>query len=567
MSSTRWSGGTDSERPLAEYPRPQMVRQDWMNLNGCWDLEITDRQQQLPKQYSHTIVVPYAVETAVSTVEQSVGPDDVLWYRRSFSIPKAWSESEILLHSEAVDWECEVLIDGELAGNHHGGYLPFTCNITSHLKEAASQHEVVVRAWDPTDTGWQQCGLQRLNPERGFHAASSGIRQTVWLEPVSSCAISDIILVPQCESGGITVSVIATGGSRVIYTVLEAGRKIAARAAGPEETVKLQIPFPKMWHPDSPHLYRLKIALYHGRTITDSVESYFALRSFSSRTDRTGKSRFFLNNMPLLLNAVLYHPFWPGSGLTAPSDAAVRDELELIRKLGFNSVRCHATVASRRWYHHCDSLGLLVIQDMVPNAGCRSHRWFGKVEKQRTLRQTRRDSEVSRSDFRRELRELVVTLRNTPSLCMWVVFSEGWGQFEATAISEWLKGFDTDRLVVQADGAGDVTALPLGGIRSLLPHRDSPIAAVLRFPGLSNVETGHSEAPADNLKHFLDTLYRRRMKRWMRAGLGLFVYDGFSDLELDRTGLLSFDRRTLRVDTADLQRLLSEVQQEFQDLV
>ncbi len=456
---TRWAKDVNPENPWPEYPRPQMQRTDWLNLNGLWKFAIAAKGQKMVRSFENEILVPYPIESALSGVKRTLQPDERLWYRRSFIIPKDWFGKNILLHFGAVDWQTTVWVNGKAVGNHQGGYLPFWFDITPYLLDR--QNELLVAVWDPTDAYWQQHGKQVSKPKSIWYSAVSGIWQTVWLEPVPETYITGLKLTPDVDAGTLHVKVnvhhsskpeVGHPGGKI--TVHEADFSIAqVHLTSNEDEIEIPIPHPKLWSPDSPNLYDLTIEIGE-----DRVESYFGMRKFSLGKDPKGRMRLCLNNQPLFQFGPLDQGYWPDGLYTPPSEKAIRWELELIKSLGFNMLRKHVKVEPARYYYDCDKLGLIVWQDMV-NGGASVGEitsflaiLFGSRKRDHNYRYAGRSNENSRQDFCEELKGLVNHLHNFTCIGMWVPFNEGWGQFDANRTAGWLKKYDPSRPVDHASG-------------------------------------------------------------------------------------------------------------------
>ena len=355
---SRWAKTSKQEIPLSEYPRPQIVRPDWLCLNGLWDYAVTKKHEEHPGEYTGKIRVPYAVETALSGVGEQLNPDEKLWYRTVFELPENWESGRIHLNFEAVDWHCRVFVNGREAGDHSGGYTPFTFDITSLLKMSKNdnQQELIVSVTDPTDTMWQQRGKQVMQPGGIYYTATSGIWQTVWLERVHDSYLTDLKIVPYLDEGYVEITAMVSDGDKVRFTIKDGGKTVKRVTAQPGIPLKIQVPYMKTWTPDFPFLYNLIIETLNGKIVTDKVVSYFAMRKVSISKDKNDIRRIYLNNLPLFLNGSLDQGYWPESGMTPPADEAMIYDLELVKHLGFNMVRKHVQVAPRRWYYHCDNI-------------------------------------------------------------------------------------------------------------------------------------------------------------------------------------------------------------------
>ncbi len=407
---TRWGKTITDDQPiLPEYPRPQMVREQWLNLNGPWDYAVEARSNAAPVAYAGKIRVPFPAESVLSQVNRRIGEENRLWYRRTFQIPATWAGQRVLLHFGAVDWEAEVLVNGKAVGTHQGGYDGFTFDITDALKASGAQ-EVIVAVWDPTEGG-QPNGKQGLHPEGIFYTPVTGIWQTVWLEPVPQTYISELKIIPDVDSGNVRVSAVVNGeAGSLTAVVMSKGQEIARVKGKPGEAAVVAIPNMRLWWPDDPFLYDLKVSIRRGFRTVDTVTSYFGMRKIALGPDKKGRTRMLLNNEFVFQNGFLDQGFWPDGIYTAPTDEALRYDVDVTRKLGFNMTRKHIKVEPDRWYYWCDKLGLLVWQDM-PSAIVRRKPLIPDVDTQ----------------FELELRRMIQGRFNHPSIIMWVLFNEGWG--------------------------------------------------------------------------------------------------------------------------------------------
>ncbi len=366
---TRWAAQVDPKRPLPEYPRPQLVRSDWLNLNGIWQYQSGAASDTLPtgKKLSSEILVPYPVESALSGVMEH---HDRIWYRRNFTVPAAWKGKQVKLHFGAVDYESEVFVNGKSVGVHRGGYEPFSYDVTRYLKAGGPQ-ELIVRVFDPTDAGGQPRGKQTLKPGGIMYTPTTGIWQTVWMEPVARTAIRSLHMVPDIDKSQIRIAVDAenaTAQNSALVTIKAAGKTVKTVTLKPGVDTAIALPAPKLWSPDSPFLYDVSVVLMNGKTPVDRVGSYFGMRKISVG-EVNGVPKLLLNNKFVFQMGPLDQGFWPDGLYTAPTDAALRYDLEMTKKLGFNMTRKHIKVEPARWYYHADKLGLLVWQDMPsPNS-------------------------------------------------------------------------------------------------------------------------------------------------------------------------------------------------------
>jgi len=551
---TRWAAEVDPAAPLAEYPRPQMARSEWVNLNGLWDYAIAAKEAGRPETWDGQILVPFAAESALSGVGKPVGGDKVLWYRRAFAVPRKWRRGRVLLHFGAVDWESTVWVNGREAGTHRGGYDPFTYDITEALKRGAKQ-EVVLRVYDPTDeanTGIAR-GKQVMKPHGIFYTAVTGIWQTVWLEPVPETHISGLTITPDIDRGTLTVlpDVAGDPGGATLEVTVKLEATTVASARGPaSQAVAVAIDRPELWSPDNPVLYDLEIALQKKGRLVDAVTGYAGMRKIALGKDRQGYNRLFLNGEPLFQIGPLDQGWWPDGLYTAPTDAALRYDLETIKSLGLNMLRKHVKVEPDRLYYWCDRLGLLVWQDM-PSA---------LFERDAPTPQSLAERDAQ---FEGEWKAVMDALRNHPSIVMWVPFNEGWGQYDTERIAAWTKSHDPTRLVNNASGWTDKGVGDTVDIHSYpgpdMPPLEENRAAVLgEFGGLGLPLTGHLWQPEGNwgYRNFDDTgAYEARYADLIKdlyplvdRGLAAAIYTQTSDCEIEVNGLLTYDRAVLKLD-------------------
>jgi hypothetical protein len=546
---TRWAKDVDPKSPLPEYPRPQMVRAEWTNLNGLWDYAIADLGAARPEKFTGQILVPFPLESALSGVKKPLTGKQNLWYRRGFAAPALKDGKRLLLHFGAVDWEARVLVNGKEVGTHRGGYDAFTFDITDAVK-AGADNELVVAVFDETG-GMQPKGKQHFpamaKPGGIMYTPCSGIWQTVWMEAVPAGHIESLKITPDIDAGSVTVEVAGQGEATI--TVLDAGQPVAS-AQGAKATLK--IPKAKLWSPDSPFLYDVKVTL--GK---DEVTSYFGMRKISVAKDEKGVNRILLNNKFVFQAGPLDQGFWPDGIYTAPTDAALRYDIEVTKKLGFNMARKHVKVEPDRWYYWCDKLGLLIWQDMPSgNAGKGGGR----------LKDGVRVSDQANAQFEAELKAMVEQHWNHPSIVLWVVFNEGWGQYDTPRLVQFTKQLDPTRLVNNASGwndikSGDVVDMhnygPLAGAPDPEPDRASVLG---EFGGLGLPIPGHmwvEKAWGYQTMSDRASLTRKYLQQWQNVlrlrdekGLNAAVYTQTTDVETESNGLLSYDREVVKMDPA-----------------
>jgi len=553
---TRWAAEVGPENALPEYPRPQLVRGDWLNLNGLWDYAIVAKDAGRPSEWDGKILVPFAAESALSGVGRPVGAEKALWYRRTIAVPKMWRKGRVLLHFGAVDWESTLWINGREAGTHRGGYDPFTYDITGILKRGSKQ-EIVLRVFDPTDEDNSPIarGKQVMKPHGIFYTAVTGIWQTVWIEPVPEARIVKLVLRPDIDGKTLTVEPECAGtaaGSTLAVSVSLKGAAVAAAEGPANAPVVVQIPEPELWSPDNPVLYDVKAVLRADGKVLDEVSSYAGMRKIAVGKDRQGFNRLLLNNEPLFEIGPLDQGWWPDGLYTAPTDAALRYDIETIKALGMNMLRKHVKVEPDRLYYWCDKLGLLVWQDM-PSA-------LFKREAHAADVLAARDAQ-----FEGEWKVIMDALVSHPSIVMWVPFNEGWGQYDTERITAWTKAHDPSRLVNNASGWTDKGVGDVSDIHSYpgpdMPPVEEKRAAVLgEFGGLGLPLTGHLWQAEGNwgYRNFDDTrVYEARYAELIKnlyplvdKGLAAAVYTQTSDCEIEVNGLMTYDRAVVKLDPA-----------------
>lgn len=542
---TRWAKDVTVDNVLPEYPRPQLRRANWTNLNGEWDYAILPDTARRPETFDGKILVPFAIESQLSGVEKFVGYGEQLWYRRSFDRPTMKPGERLLLHFGAVDWQCDVWVNGKKVGRHQGGYDPFKFDITDMLGDG--ENELLVSVWDPTDAGPQPRGKQLRRPHGIWYTSVTGIWQTVWMEVVPESYLSQLKIKPNAAEGTIEVTPLGPTPDDVTLVAKIEGRDIAEATTKVGEPVVIKIPEPRLWSPSDPFLYDLVATTAGG----DRVESYFGLRDIAVMQDDAGLNRLALNGKPLFQYGVLDQGWWPDGLYTAPTDEALRYDLETAKRLGFNMVRKHVKVEPARWYYWCDKLGLLVWQDMPSG-----DQYIGGSEPD-IMR-----TEASADNFERELQCMVSSLYNHPSIVMWVPYNEGWGQWDTVRICLLLYEWDSTRLV---DNASGWTDRGMGDVHDIhrypgpaIPEREELRALVLgEFGGLALETPGHlwrteqnwGYVPVLDEKDMLER-YRKlvtEVRYLMGKGLAAAVYTQISDVEIEVTGILTYDREVCKL--------------------
>lgn len=556
---TRWAADVTPDSAHSEYPRPQMVRADWLNLNGLWDLAVTPLDSEQPAEYQKKILVPFPIESALSGVMQRVSEKERIWYRRTFTVPRTWQNKRVLLHFGAIDFEAQVWVNGVKAGEHRGGYDAFSFDVT-HALSQSGENEVVVRVWDPTDAGTQPRGKQIRNPHGIWYTPTSGIWQTVWLEPVSSAYITSLDIVPDVDQGEVRVRANAPatlGGFKVELTIKDGRRTVSRQSGPPNEELVVPVSRAKLWSPENPFLYDLVAELKLGNRTIDRLESYFGMRKISLGKDGRGFTRILLNDEPYFQLGPLDQGFWPDGLYTAPTDEALRYDIEMTKKLGFNMARKHVKIEPARWYYWCDKLGLLVWQDMPSG-----EKYIGSKDPDITR------STESAQQFEQELTAMVKGFGNHPSIVMWVPYNEGWGQWDTKRIVEMVKGLDPTRLVNNASGwtdrgvgdVNDIHVYPGPGAPEPEPDR----AGVLgEFGGLGLPIRGHtwqseknwgyrSYTDSESLTDAYVDLIAKLFPLIATKGLSAAVYTQTTDVEVEVNGLMTYDREIVKMEAEKL---------------
>lgn len=549
---TRWAAEVSPDNALREYPRPMMVRSEWLNLNGLWDYAIRPRTEAAPQQFDGQILVPFAIESALSGVGKRVGTANRLWYRRTFQIPAGWGNQRVILHFGAVDWDTDVWVNGQYLGNHKGGFDPFSFEITGALK-ASGQQEVVLGVWDPTDNSFQPRGKQVNNPNGIWYTPVTGIWQTVWIEPVPKASIADLKLTPDVDNKRIRIEVSTRGdASGLTISALASAPGFSGAASSTDTTASLVVTNPRLWSPDDPFLYDLTVQLKDGSKVVDEVKSYFAMRKIEVKKDDKGINRLFLNNEPLFQYGLLDQGWWPDGLYTAPTDEALRYDVQVTKQLGYNMLRKHVKVEPQRLYYWCDKIGVLVWQDM-PSGDAGIHGDMPDLNR----------NPISAAQYEREYKAMVEALYNHPSIVMWVPFNEGWGQFDTQRIVAWAEQLDPTRLVNNASGWTDRKVGHVHDIHAYpgpaMPPLEDKRAVVLgEFGGLGLPIKGHTWQDERNWGYrsytTLDELnaayanLMHRLRLLVGEGLAAAVYTQTTDVEIEVNGIMTYDRAIIKLD-------------------
>ena len=558
--STQWSEQVNPDNVLPEYPRPIMERTEWKNLNGLWDYAIIEKGKHSPSVFDGKILVPFAVESSLSGVSKKVGAEKELVYRRSFEVPSSWKGKKVLLHFGAVDWKTDVWVNDVKVGSHTGGFTPFSFDITEALQ--GKNNTLLVKVWDPTDKGYQPRGKQVSRPEGIWYTPVTGIWQTVWLEPVSESYIQDLRITPDIDNSLLSLKALvkdATSKDLVEVKVFDGQQLVAQGKSINGECVQVAMPEnAKLWSPESPFLYTLKVSLKQGGKLVDEVSSYAAMRKYSSKRDANGIVRLELNNKPLFQFGPLDQGWWPDGLYTAPTDEALLYDIQKTKDFGFNMIRKHIKVEPARWYTYCDKLGIIVWQDMP--SGDRNPEWQNRKYFEGTEMKRSAESEAC---YRKEWKEIMDALYSYPCIGTWIPFNEAWGQFKTPEIVEWTKQYDPTRLVNPASGGNHYTCGDMLDLHNYpapeLYLYDAQRATVLgEYGGIGWVVQGHIWEPDRNWgyiqfnssKEVTDEYvkYAEKLYDLIPRGFSAAVYTQTTDVEVEVNGLMTYDRKVIKLD-------------------
>ena len=576
---TRWAEQAMCDMPLPEYPRPQMVREDWINLNGMFDFAITGDIDWCD-EYTDEIRVPFAVESCLSGICKRVSAKDRLWYRKKITLPESFKDKRTLLHFGAVDWECKVYVNKKEVGSHIGGYCPFTIDITDALTDG--ENELVVRVYDPTDEGWQNRGKQASESHGFWYTSTSGIWQTVWMEAVNDNYIASYNVTPDIDTAVIALKTAVVGKGDLKIKIYDGETVVAEKEISADD--KIAIPDMKLWSPEDPFLYDFVLELSKDGALVDTIKGYFGMRKYSIG-EYEGYNRLFLNNAPYFQRGLLDQGYWSDGGLTPPTDEAMIYDIEKMKDLGFNMLRKHIKVEPARWYYHCDRLGMLVWQDMVSGGKALNLFHAGILpvvhgvlnplvymsKKDNAYKTFNRDRIEWRLQFEEELFEMIDSLYNYTSICCWVPFNEGWGQFDAKRIGDAIKEKDPSRFVDHASGWYDQKGCDFRSIHKyilpfIMPKYDGRPIVLSEFGGYSQKIRNHvwnweksfgyqMYANKVALTNAYKSLHEKQIIPNIKKGLSATVYTQVSDVEFEVNGILSYDRELVKIDEDVLREL------------
>ncbi|MBP7340296.1 glycoside hydrolase family 2 protein [Niveispirillum sp.] len=600
--TTKWGREVTAENAWRSYPRPQLVRPQWQNLNGIWDYAITPANVAQPARMDGRILVPFAVESKLSGVARKVLPDDRLWYRRDFTVPAEWAGKRTLLHFGAVDFEATIWVNDRLVGSHRGGSDPFSFDITLYLRDGSNSLSVQVA--DPTSDGDQPRGKQVLDPRGIWYTAVSGIWQTVWLEPVPDLHIKEVRATPDIDRGVVSVEVALNGPAKptdaVRLTARSGGKTVATTVIRGNRRAELSIPDARLWTTDDPFLYDLTAELVTvanpaaglpepGKTLPphsaketeayaalapgaeggDKVDAYFGMRKISVGPDpATGHPVLLLNNKPLFHNGVLDQGWWPDGLLTPPSEEAAKSDMVFLKKAGFNMLRKHIKVEPARYYYDADRLGMLIWQDL-PSGG------FADQAVRRLSDREAVFTSQAMAQYQFEAANIIGALRPFPSIVMWVTNNEGWGQYGARTVSALVRNMDPSRIINATSGwldiAGDVSQ-----VYDIHTYEEVPLVpeasggrvrVIGEYGGVGLAKPGHLWFPDRDLKIYqiakdpadYEARYRTKfdeiVRQYRKEGLAAAVYTQTTDVESELNGLLTYDRAVEKLPPAKLKSM------------
>lgn len=588
---SRWGRKLNKEESWQEYPRPNMVRDSYYNLNGEWDCCISPSAEVQPHEYDRKILVPFSPESVLSGIEEILQPGMYLHYRKVFRLPEGFRKRRVLLHFGAVDQECEVFLNGRMLGGHKGGYLPFYFDVTDALQE---ENELLLRVTDETEQSPHARGKQKLS-KKGilsslFYTPQSGIWQTVWMESVPETYIEWIKLTPLYDESAVRVRIKTAGNGRMEnyrqtarITIMDGDRIIAQAQTEPDRNCVICMDRFRSWSPEDPFLYGVQITLGD-----DVVTSYFGMRKVSAGRDGSGILRLFLNNQPYFCNGLLDQGYWPESLMTPPTDEALFYDIQKQKELGYNTIRKHVKVESERFYYHCDRLGMLVWQDM-PNGGGAYNMAFvagianfsdsiAREMSDSNYRRFKRGDPEGRKQYCRDLTGMVKHLYNHPCIAVWVPFNEGWGQFDAAKITARLRSLDKTRLINQACGWFDQKGGDMYSIHNyrrgltVAPQEDR-VVALTEYGGYAYPVAGHMFSKKKfGYRHYasredLTAGYRRLIEEEVipnvARGLSAAIYTQLSDIETEINGVMTYDREVVKIDPDTIRELNRKLAQVF----
>ena len=580
---TAWAEEVTPENVHKEYPRPQMVRPEWKSLNGLWEYSITPKSAAVPEKFDGQILVPFAVESSLSGVGRMLTPEDALWYKTIFRVPSAWKGKRLMLNFEAVDWQADVIVNDVQVGRHTGGYTHFSFDITPYLK--SGDNTLVVRVEDSTDNDFQPRGKQVRTPSGIWYTAVSGIWQSVWIEPVAKAHVADYYAVSDIKAGKVDVTVTTEGaleGDVVKVELLEggvgystdnaSGKVIARGKTVPGGTVTLPVEDPRLWSPDSPYLYGLRVSVVRGGKTIDAVNGYTAMREVSLFVKNKNTKLMALNGQPLFQFGPLDQGWWPDGLYTAPTDEALRYDVQKTKDFGFNMIRKHIKVEPSRWFYHCDQIGMMVWQDMPSFAGNNLNKWGIRNYGEGTDFPA---TPMAKANYYKEWGEIIAQVRKFPCVVMWVPFNEAWGQFDTKAVVDFTRAQDPTRLINMSSGGswepdcGDIMDNHHYPYPAMYLWETKMANVVGEYGGIGLPLEGHLWQPDRNWGYVqykngdevLDEYSRfaDHLILLVRQGVCGAVYTQTTDVEGEVNGLMTYDRKVVKMNEKKLNEINTKV--------